>query len=197
MKLPLSRPFTALFALLFMATMSVAQSPTPGTYRLFLCAASCLVADSTQAFATATIVIADDSMAATSAWKSAMSALQVGRMRGQSGPMDNACFRVERQSRTIGSEELFFGIRRNGSTHREAIDGGGFAMRVYHMRSSSLLGLADLQQRRASRDSGTTSHGAPQRSASRRPGRTGWDPTPLASCASGSMTSKCSLQSIP
>lgn len=139
MKLPLSRPLTALFALLFTATMSVAQSPTPGTYRLFLCAASCLVADSTQAVATATIVIADDSMAATSAWKSAMSALQVGRMREQSGPMDNACFRVERQSRTIGSEELFFGIRRNGSTHWEAIDGGGFAMRVYQSVDASYL----------------------------------------------------------
>jgi len=96
MKVPLSRPLTALFALLFTATMSVAQSPTPGTYRLFLCAATCLVADSTQTVATATIVIADNSMAATSAWKSAMSALQVGRMREQSGPMDNACFNVER-----------------------------------------------------------------------------------------------------
>lgn len=139
MGMTLFRSCVILFAAMVTATVSVAQSPTPGTYRLLLCAAACSEADSTQALAVATIVIADESMAATAAWKSAMSELGARQLKEQSGPMDNACFNIEQRSKSVGSEELFFGIRRNGSTHWQRTDGAGYAMRVYQSPDASYV----------------------------------------------------------
>jgi hypothetical protein len=97
-------------ALLFMPVAGSAQRPVPGTYRLFLCETRCTEADSAQAVAVATVVFADDSMARTAEWRTAMTEVRGRRVMRQSGPQDNVCFNVERRSERVGSEELYFGL---------------------------------------------------------------------------------------
>jgi len=58
MKLPLLRSWPIMAALLLVPVASSAQAPVRGTYRLFLCATRCTEADSAQAVAVATVVIA-------------------------------------------------------------------------------------------------------------------------------------------
>lgn len=114
-----------------------AQSPTPGTYRLHLCATVCAASDSAQAIAAATIVIADDSMANSIEWKEAMTAIRARRVMRQSSPSDNVCFNVERSSTHVAAEELFFGINRNGSTRWERTRDDSLTMRVYRSPDAS------------------------------------------------------------
>ncbi len=123
--------------LLLAAASLSAQSPTPGTYRLHLCAARCAAADSAQALAAATIVIADDSMANSTAWKDAMTAIRGRRLMRQSSPTDNVCFNIEQRSSNVGAEELFFGIYRNGSTRWKRTSADTLTLRVFQSPDAS------------------------------------------------------------
>lgn len=67
-------------------------------------------------------------MASTAEWKTAMTEIQDRRLMRQSGPEDNICFKVERRSERVGSEELYFGMYRSGSTHWERTAGDSLAM---------------------------------------------------------------------
>ncbi|MCA2991287.1 hypothetical protein [Gemmatimonas sp.] len=137
MKLPLLRSWPIMAALLLVPVASSAQAPVRGTYRLFLCATRCTEADSAQAVAVATVIIADDSMASTAEWRAAMIRIQDRRLMRQSGPEDNVCFHIERRSERVGSEELHFGLHRKGSTHWERTAGDSLAIRIFHSPDAS------------------------------------------------------------
>jgi hypothetical protein len=91
-------------------TSASGQRITAGTYRLWVCANACTLADSMGAVAEALVVVVDDTVASAEATRTSFSQLPA-RIRWHAPiPTDNACFRVIRRSNRVGSEELFFGI---------------------------------------------------------------------------------------
>lgn len=108
-----------------------AQSPMPGTYRLWLCEQRCALADSASAAVIATIVIVDDSAAASDTVQAAFRGMRVIRRVHETAPRDNVCFRVTSGSGRIGGEELFFGIHSNAVTRWQYSAASGFTLRVY------------------------------------------------------------------
>ena len=109
---------------------SFAQTPAPGTYRVWLCSQVCAPSDSSRAIAAATVVIFSDQAFAEDSTRSAMARLPAIERLSLSGAIANACFSVTRRARSVGSEELFFGIQRNGTT-RVSPSKDGFLMPVY------------------------------------------------------------------
>ena len=125
-------------ALMISSTIAPAQTPLPGTYRLFLCASVCALGDSARAVASAVIVIADDSLAGTTEWRLATDGLREPRRYPRpSGRDDNVCFKVVRTADTVNSEELYFGIGRNGRTRWERTANDGYSMLVYQSPDAS------------------------------------------------------------
>ena len=125
--------FALTAAVWFLAAMPgglAAQSPMPGTYRLWLCAEVCDLADSSRAIAVATVVILSDSAAQTDPARSALASFRTIRRTGETRP-DNVCFHVTHRDRSVGGDELYFGIQPTGATrwHHTATD--GFTLRVY------------------------------------------------------------------
>ena len=112
---------------------STAQSPEPGTYRIWMCAAPCTSADSAKAVATATVVILDDSTAAADPVRAALATLPPLAHWARPNPaaaVNNACFRVTQRERKVGTEELFFGITPNAVTRWQST-AEGYSMLVY------------------------------------------------------------------
>jgi len=107
------------------------QTPTSGTYRVWLCANACSVSDSARAIASAVVVILDDSTAATDVARIALGALRPLFPNRATGQRDNACFRVLSAASRVGDEELFFGIQPAGTTQWEYDATQGFSLRVY------------------------------------------------------------------
>ena len=108
-----------------------AQAVTPGTYHVWLCATACRVADSSEALASAVLVLLEDSTAATDAARAALSALRATYRPPATGLPDNACFRVLSRMPRVGNEELFFGIQRIDATRWQHDATRGFSLRVY------------------------------------------------------------------
>jgi hypothetical protein len=106
-----------------------AQSVTSGTYRVWLCATNCTAQDSAHSVAEGFVVIFDDSVATTAGVAAALAKLPSIRTAG-SGTL-NACFRVTKRQRTIGNEELYFGIISGAATRVRPADGGGFVLATY------------------------------------------------------------------
>ena len=108
-----------------------AQAVTPGTYRIWLCATACSVADSSRAIASAVLVLLEDSTAATDATRSALGALRTAYRPSTTGLRDNACIRVLSRTARVGDEELFFGIERIDASRWQHDTAQGFSLRVY------------------------------------------------------------------
>jgi len=106
-----------------------AQSVTPGTYRVWLCETTCTKQDSARAVAQGIVVIFDDSAAATEPIATALANLR--KIRTAGAGVINACFRVTRRQRTVGGEELFFGIVASAATRVRRADGAGFVLPTY------------------------------------------------------------------
>ena len=107
------------------------QTLTPGTYRVWLCASACGVADSSRAIGSAMLVILDDSTAATDVARTALNALPPMLRNLATTPRANACFRVLSATARVGDEELFFGIQPIGATRWQHDPTEGFSLRVY------------------------------------------------------------------
>jgi hypothetical protein len=123
------RTLIVLFIIVFLGPRLGAQSVTPGTYRVWLCSTNCTAQDSANSVAEGFVVIYDDSAATTAAVASALAKLPWIRTAGSGIP--NACIRVTKRQRTIGNEELYFGIIPAAATRVRPADGGGFVLATY------------------------------------------------------------------
>ena len=112
------------------ATVS-AQTPAPGTYRIWLCVTECTPADSSRAIGSATIIIVEDSVALTDGARAALSEFRAIRRTNESSGPANVCVRVTQRERQVGTEELFFGIEPRVATRWTFTAGEGFSLRVY------------------------------------------------------------------
>lgn len=110
--------------------VAAAQAPTPGTYRVWLCAEKCTIADSSSAIGVATVVVMDDSSARSKNTLALLRSLRVIR-RAEVGQLDNVCFYVSQAERRVANEELFFGIRANGVTGWQFAPPDRFTITVY------------------------------------------------------------------
>jgi hypothetical protein len=91
---------------------TAAPAPAPGTYRVRLCAESCSATEPDAAAAVAIVVLLDDVAAAGEPARSALAALRrldYWSLR-DTLPASNACFKVTRSERQVGTDQLFFGI---------------------------------------------------------------------------------------
>ena len=118
-------------AMVFVSPQGEAQTPTPGTYRVWLCAEACVPSDSSRAIATATIVILNDRTAVDDSVRSLFTTLRTMGYTSDTGANDNVCFSVIRRETSVSREELFFGIRPRGRTRWTYSVTDGFAMLVY------------------------------------------------------------------
>ena len=120
-------------------SVSVAQAPEPGTYRVWICADPCTPADSAKAVATATIVILDDAAANAEPARGVLATLPVlaSWRNKDTTPGPNACFRVTQRERRVGTEELFVGITPAASTRWQHSAADGFTLRLYQSPDAS------------------------------------------------------------
>lgn len=119
------------FTLLLLPTRADTQTLTPGTYRVWLCASVCGVADSSRAVASAMLVILDDATAATDTARTALNALPSLLRNPATAPRANACFRVLSAMARVRDEELFFGLQPIGATRWQHDPTDGFSLRMY------------------------------------------------------------------
>jgi len=118
-------------AIVLVSTQGEAQTPAPGTYRVWLCAEACVPSDSSRAIATAIVVILNDRTAVDDSVRSLFATLRPMGYTSYSGANDNVCFSVIRRDTRVSGEELFFGIRPKGRTHWTYSSTDGFSMLVY------------------------------------------------------------------
>ena len=114
----------------------VAQAPSAGTYRVWLCAESCTPSDSLSSIALATVVIVSDVAAVDESARLLFAGIPALGLMRDTGATDNVCFSVSRRETRAGSEELFFGIQPRGRTRWQHMATGGFSMRVYQSPDS-------------------------------------------------------------
>jgi hypothetical protein len=118
-------------AMVLASTRGEAQTPTPGTYRVWLCAEACAPSDSSRAIAVATVVILNDRTAVDDSVRSVFATLRPMGYTSETGANDNVCFSVIRRATRVSAEELFFGIRPRGRTHWTYSITDGFSVLVY------------------------------------------------------------------
>ena len=110
--------------------LASAQTPAPGTYRVWLCAAKCTLADSSRAIGMATVVVFGESAEQRESSLALLHSLRVIR-RTERGQLDNVCFYASRSEPRVAGEEFFFGIQANGLTRWLLVAPDQFSITVY------------------------------------------------------------------
>ena len=121
---------TLSLAILSAPAATVAQTPAPGTYRIWLCTEVCTPSDSSRAVGVATVVIVSDDAAAEEPVRSVFAGLRAIRRTSETAATDNVCFSIVAEQR-VGKEELYFGIQPRGRTRWHYSANDGFSLRVY------------------------------------------------------------------
>jgi hypothetical protein len=118
-------------ALICVNTAAVSQMPTPGTYRVQVCAEICALSNSSSAIAIATVVIVSDRASLGDSLWLALVGLRPMQWSNDKSAVDNACFSVVRRQTGVNGEEFFFGIQPRARTRSEYSPTVGFSLRVY------------------------------------------------------------------